>query len=217
MLVAKFVWWVFSPSDSDVYVELSNINAYDNSGKFIINRNPFGVVLAPPPPPSPTIASEITLTGLYLGSPASSIAFYELKNKPYIAKIGDSIPDSSAIVKSITAKGMVVSENNVDVDINIGKGAGAAQVVSSSSNTNSQNNFLNNSQSGGYGGSSLGQNQAQPSMSPSNENSARQNNSNQDSQSSDLVDKRRKMIEDFMQRRNAESANTMNSSPQEYH
>jgi hypothetical protein len=190
VLLAKFVWWVFTPSDPDIYVEKIDLNVFENSGKFLINRMPFGVVLGPPVQAKPPIASEIKLTGLYFNKPDNSIAFYEYNNKNYIAKIGDTI-GGAATLKSISATGIVVSENNIDVDVEMSKGSSASVPVMPGS-TGNTNNFSNSFQ----------QQQNGPANNPQSGLNVQQGSS-PDSQAMDLAERRRQLIEEFKQR-NAE-------------
>lgn len=201
VLLARISWWVISPSVFDIYVAKSNINAFDNSVKFVVNRAPFGIVVAPPPPPKPTIASEIKITGLYLSSPKDSIVFYQLHDKPYIAKIGDTIGDDT-VLKAFSDNGIIVSENNVEVEIDFRTDGGSSISAAPNVIHNSVPNFANSNQS------PVAQSADSTTIPPS---STQNNYSNiQGTQSvpqeANLAEKRHKMIEDFMQRRNSESA-----------
>ena len=186
VLLAKFVLWVFTPNISEIYHDKFNLLAFETSGKFIMNRAPFGVILAPPPdaaPPVPTIVSQMKLTGVYVNTLKNSMAFYELDKKSYIAKIGDTI-GSSAVLKSISANGIVVSENGLDGEVKMSGGDGTAQAPTSQSNTN--NSVFNNSN---Y--QPPAQNNSNPSM---------QNQQNEQ-QPDDFAERRRKLMEEFTQRR----------------
>ncbi|MFN8770298.1 MAG: hypothetical protein ACK5Z5_04985 [Neisseriaceae bacterium] len=206
VLLAKFVWWVFSPSTSDIYIEKADVNIFENSGKFLVNRSPFGVVLGPPVQEKPAIASQIKLTGLYYNTPKNSIAFYEYNNKSYIAKIGDAI-GGTATLKSISASGIVIAENSVDADVNLSRGDYAqAQPIQNNSNDR-YSGFPNNQQptSQSYRQTPYVQ------TAPNRDNNTQQQNT-QNSQTNDFAEKRRKMIEEF-QHRNTESSNVSGSNP----
>jgi len=208
VLLAKLTWWIITPSVSDIYAEKSDVAVFDKSGKFIINRSPFGKVVAPPTPPKPAIVSHMKLTGVYFNTLKDSIVFYELNNKSYIAKVGDTI-GNTAILKSITPSGIILTENNTDAEVNMSGGSAVVQPLtrpSSNSNNNQNNSFLSNNYP-----TSTQQN-------PSVNNSFNRNSGNYvedyGTQSSDnLADKRRKLIEEFAQRRsNSESIDNKGSN-----
>jgi hypothetical protein len=180
VIVAKFTWWGLEPSTPDVYVAPSDIRSLDDGVKFIINRAPFGVV-ATPSSYKPAIASEIKLTGVYVaGESGNSLAFYELDNKAYIAKIGDSI-GGSAILKSVSINRIILSENNMDGEVGLSIAKGSAGRVSTKGNlSNSRDNFPNNRNSGNSSDYS-----SQPGQNSTND-----------------VVQRRRMIEEFLHKEN---------------
>ncbi len=191
ILLAKFVWWFFTPTVSEIYIEKPNVEAFDTVAKFIMNRSPFGVVLAPPIPPKPAIASQIKLTGVYVNTVANSIAFYELNNKNFIAKVGDKI-NGSAVVKSINSKGIIMSENNVDADVTLSSGSGST--VAQSLVTQPSTSVYNSYQSP----------VATPNQNSNQDNGNQGNNNlNQGAQNSNdsTAEARRKLIDEFMKRR----------------
>lgn len=189
VLLAKFVWWFFGPSTSDVYIDKPNVAAFDTVAKFIINRSPFGVVLAPPIPPKPAIASQIKLTGVYVNTVANSIAFYELNNKDYIAKVGDKI-SGEVIVKSINSNGMVVSENNVDAEVNLSSG------TTTSAQPSSPSNIYNS-----YRPTAPIQNNYNQDINNTANYNTNQNIQQSTQNTNEGVEARRKLIDEFMKRR----------------
>jgi len=157
IIVAKFIWWVLEPRTPDVYVAPSDVRLLDNGVKFIINRAPFGVV---PVAQSykPAIASLVKLTGVYVaGESSNSLAFYEINNKSYIAKVGDTI-NGSAILKSVSTNSIMLSENNINGEVPLSVAAPGSAKDSGmnrrigSRNDNTIFNNRSNSQEGEAGG-----------------------------------------------------------------
>lgn len=121
VILAKSIWWILSPSRSDIYVEWNDPDRADKSAGYVINRYPFGVVIIPKAveAPKPRIVDKLKLTGVYLNTPKDSIAFVEYESKPLIVKQGQIIGDSDAILKSINDDSIVVTENGADATIKI--------------------------------------------------------------------------------------------------
>jgi len=121
VIIANSIWWLFSPSRSDIYVEWTDPDRTDKSASYAINRYPFGVIVIPKEveAPKPRIVDKLKLTGVYLNTPVDSIAFLEYESKPLIVKQGQIIGSSDAILKSIKDDSIVVTENGNDATINI--------------------------------------------------------------------------------------------------
>lgn len=134
ILLSNTLWWICYPGYNDFYVEKPDINAYNNSTKYIINRYPFGEITGPAKTAAPSLISRLKLTGVYVNTPEQSIAFLELDNKPFIALVGDTI-EGSTYVKSISGNAIVIADKKSSAQIALNKGSG-----NSNNNMNSGQN-----------------------------------------------------------------------------
>lgn len=170
ILLSNILWWICYPGYNDFYVEKPDINAYNNSTKYIINRYPFGEIMGPAKVAAPSLISRLKLTGVYVNTPERSIAFLELDNKPFIATIGSTI-EGNTYVKSISGNAIVIADNKSSAEISLNKGTG------------NSNNKMN-------------QGQNQPASYNNNAQAQPQQNSNA---MQDFAARRQKLIEEFAQ------------------
>lgn len=119
VIIANGIWWLLSPSRSNIYVEWIDPDRADKSANYIINRYPFGIVVVPKvvEAAKPRIVDQLKLKGIYLNTPSDSIALVDYESKPIILKTGQFIGSSDAILKLINNDSIVVTENGVDATI----------------------------------------------------------------------------------------------------
>lgn len=132
VLLAKFIWWIINPSYNEAYVEKTRVNQKDSSVKFIINRYPFGMVVAPKAAAAPAIATQVNLNGVYLDGD-NSMAFISYNGKAMVLKAGDAVT-SGAELSKISLDSITVTQNNQDAIIKMSNGTTKA-------NTNNGNSF----------------------------------------------------------------------------
>ena len=125
------LWEVFFSSGHDLYVQRYTADQFEKSAKYVASRNPFGQIIQPPAEATPSIVSQIKLTGVYVNTPDSSIAFIELDGQSSILKIGDQI-NNEATLTNITPNSIVISYNGSDFNVNLTGGSGSANTVQSS-------------------------------------------------------------------------------------
>lgn len=184
VLLAKLVWWVINPSISEVYIEKSSANQFDKSIKYIINRYPFGIIpkVVEQKHVAPPIADQVKLTGIYF-NPPNSMAFLEYGGKAYTVMTGSKIMDD-ALLKSIAADHVVVSQNGADATIELSKGSGTATQGSSETSHPAPTPSL----------------RADPTHMDRHNSPANNNGSNS---TDDFKERRRKLIEEFAQKQQA--------------
>ena len=142
ILLSKILWWICYPSYNDFYLEKPDIDAYNNSTKYIINRYPFGEITGPAKTAAPSLISRLKLTGVYVSNSKQSIAFLELDNKPFIVAVGGTI-EGETYVKSISNNSIVIADNRSSAEISLNKGSGSSNnnVDHGQTQQSSYNNF----------------------------------------------------------------------------
>lgn len=178
VLLAKFIWWIITPAYNEVYVDRVKINQKDSSVKYIINRYPFGevVVIKAKDVAAPEFSTLVKLHGVYV-SGSDSIAFIEYSDKNKAVRINGNISPSISITK-ISPDSIVITQNGVDAIIRLTQSTTSANTNSRFNggfpnhmpNDQPQNSFNNN-----FGTASTGI--------PNNQ--------------SDLIEKRKELIEKF--------------------
>lgn len=121
VLLGKFTWWLITPTLPDIYVEKITAHQFDNSIKMIINRYPFGIVIVQKTEdvPIPTIAEQITLTGVYASEESKdSFAMIDYNNKSIVLRIGEVIADD-AILSAISAESITIIQGNNETSIKL--------------------------------------------------------------------------------------------------
>lgn len=153
VLLAKLVWWIFTPAYNEVYVERARVNQKDSSIKYIINRYPFGeVVLVKPKDMTPEFSSLVKLHGVYV-SGGDSMAFITYNNKSVAVKVAGEI-SSNIVLTKVTPDSIIITQNGVDATIKMSKATsvtnnsmldrgGSNRMPSSYQNNNSDNNSDN--------------------------------------------------------------------------
>ena len=189
VLLADGVWWMLNPAKSDFYIEKFDLDQSDKASNYIVSRYPMGIITVPKEAAKPRIVDQVKLTGVYASDSKNSIAFLEYNGKPMIVSLGSSI-NGQANIKSINATSIVVVEDGVEATINLSSGAASGGGAAASSNNNGMSSMF-----GGQGS------QPQPYSPPGNEQN-------------DYQDKRRRMMEEVMQkeRGNPDNANGYNPS-----
>lgn len=137
VILAKFIWWIITPSITEVYVEKTTVSQFDNSVKYVINRHPFGIMVENKAP-LPSIMEKIKLSGVYLNTSKNSIAFFDIDSKHVIAKIGDDIAEG-VILKSIKGNKAIVLFQGQELAILLS--GGTAQPVEPQTNSNNEERF----------------------------------------------------------------------------
>lgn len=119
VIFSHLFWWIFAPENPKIDYNTFSIKAFDNAEKFVVNRNPFGIMVESKPNAEvkPTIASLIKITGLYVNDEKNSFVFYQLNGKNNLAKIGDKL--DTAVIKTIKSNGIVITENGNDFNIDL--------------------------------------------------------------------------------------------------
>jgi len=181
ILLAQSIWWILSPSRTDFYMEKFDLDQADKSSSYIINRYPMGLITTPKEAARTRIIDQIKLTGVYASDPGHSIAFIEYGNKPIIVRQGKFI-DGQAQVKSINPDGIVIVEDGVEATVNI------------SSTSASGNGSAPNSTSSGMPTSIFGAGANPTAPQPY------YNQSNEQGSTDDYREKRKKMMEEIMQK-----------------
>lgn len=200
VMMAKFIWWIFSPSSPEVYVEKTSVKQFDNSTKNVINRYPFGVIVVQKKAEVvAVITDDIKLTGVYLNTKANTIAFIELNKKPMIAKVGDTV-GNGVVIKVINPDSIVVIQNDNEVTLKLA--GGTAQP--SSTGSAGVSSYI-------PGNSRANDSYQAPTANPSQMNSPSDYNSNSSDQSGSVNDefkeRRKKLIEEFSRRNGSQESN----------
>ena len=195
VLLAKLVWWVINPTLGDVYIEKSSATEFEKSAKYISNRNPFGIITKPMESATvvPTIASQITLSGVYF-SPPKSMAFITYNNNPLVVKVGGSIA-GNATIKEIFVDHIIVSQNGAEANVNM--------VDADPDNSYAPDSTQDD----------------QPAQEPTRKSNASMNNSKRNTtpnisatkNNNDLQERRRKLISNFAQKTANPTDNNANS------
>ncbi len=137
VILAKFIWWIITPSINEVYLEKTTVNQFDNSVKYVINRHPFGIMVENKAP-IPSIIEKIKLSGVYQNTLKNSIAFFDIDSKHVIAKIGDDIAEG-VILKSVKRNKVIVLFQGHELAIFLS--GGTAQPVEPQENYNNEERF----------------------------------------------------------------------------
>lgn len=137
--VSEFAWWLMSPSAPALYISDLSLAKLDNSLKYINNRNPFGIVIAPlkveskieSTPVTPVFhldLSGIKVNGSYLAAESTdSFAFLRVTNtlakgsnkttQSLVAQIGDQILPGIFLTQ-IKRDAIVITADESDAVIN---------------------------------------------------------------------------------------------------
>lgn len=180
VLLARLIWWAITPAYNEVYVDRVRVNQKDTSVKYIINRYPFGeVVIVKHKDETPQFSTLVKLHGVYVNG-NNSMAFLEYSGKNMAVKVGGNI-SSDILLNKVEPDAVVISQGDTNATIKISRSNGMSGMGSGSpaSNGMGMSSSYNNGQNGNMNGGDM-----------NNQNNNMNNNS-------DLIEKRREMIEKF--------------------
>lgn len=213
VILAKIVWWIFVPTNPDVYVESANFDQQDKITSYIVNRYPFGVVAvaAAEDKPKPSIISQLKLTGVYLNTDSDSFAFVTYQDKSLVIRQSESIADTGLILKQVRTDSIVVTMNNSDSIINLDplqlggnlRNGGVNETLGGEKITAYHNSIISN-----YADSNIVTNNN--SMNGNNNLSPKSNSvaGNNGGDMSNFKEQRIRLINDFVKRNNQTNASS---------
>lgn len=121
VILAKVIWWLFTPAYNNIYVSKNRLNRHDISAKYIINRYPFGeIVVEEHKNVAPAITSLLKLNGVYV-SGNNSMAFLKYNGKSMVVKLDDHIV-SDVVLSSVDSNSIEVNQNGNKATIKITSG-----------------------------------------------------------------------------------------------
>jgi type II secretory pathway component PulC len=195
-IFANCIWWVLSPSGTNVFIQWADLDVHDKVTSYINNRYPFGIVVIPKAkePEKPRVLDQLKLTGVYLNTNKDSFAFIEYQNKPMTVRTGGEIGSSGATVISVNADSIVINADGQEATVNVSSGGASSAGGGSSA-------------SGSFGGRNNNPDTMFGNRSNNNSSNDSENNSSGNSTNNqaaeDFKQQRRKVLEEFNARSNS--------------